>query len=105
MHSSDGDIDRIIVSDQQISAKIAELAARISADYADREPLLVGVLKGAVMVMSDLARAMCRPVTMEFMAVSSYGAASSSSRIGRVLQDLDRDISGPDMLVVEDHIV
>ncbi len=104
MHSYDGDIDRIIVSEQQISAKIAELAARISADYADREPLLVGVLKGAVMVMSDLARAMCRPVTMEFMAVSSYGSASSSSGIVRILKDLDRDISGRHVLVVEDIV-
>src|SRR5260370_40451026 len=104
MHSSDGDIDRIIVSEQQISAKTAALAARISADYADREPLLVGVLKGAVMVMSDLARAMCRPVTMEFMAVSSYGSASSSSGIVRILKDLDRDISGRHVLVVEDIV-
>src|SRR5512133_2769158 len=75
----EGEIDQILVTEQQIGDRIAELAARISADYADRELLLVGVLKGAVMVMSDLARALCRPVTLEFMAVSSYGSSTSSS--------------------------
>ena len=99
-----GEIDQVLVTEQQISTRIAELAKDISADYADRELLLVGVLKGAVMVMSDLARALSRPVTLEFMAVSSYGSSTSSSGIVRILKDLDRDISGQHVLVVEDIV-
>ena len=78
----DADIEEVLVSAEQIQAKIAELATQIDADYADREPLLVGVLKGAVMFMSDLARALERPSTMEFMAVSSYGSAHHQLRRG-----------------------
>jgi len=100
----DGDIETVVVSEREIRDKITELAARIDADYSDRELLLVGVLKGAVMFMSDLARALSRPVEMEFMAVSSYGSATSSSGIVRILKDLDRDISGRHVLVVEDII-
>jgi len=99
-----GEIDEILVTREQIRDRIGELAERISADYADRELLLVGVLKGAVMVMSDLARALSRPVTLEFMAVSSYGSSASSSGIVRILKDLDRDISGRHVLVVEDIV-
>ena len=104
MHTYDGDIDEVLIPEDRIAAKIRELADRISADYADRELLLVGVLKGAAILMSDLARALSRPVTMEFMAVSSYGSASSSSGIVRILKDLDRDISGQHVLVVEDIV-
>jgi len=100
----DGDIDKVVVSEQEIHDKIAELARRIDTDYADREILLVGVLKGAVMFMSDLARALRQPVELEFMAVTSYGSATSSSGIVRILKDLDRDISGKHVLVVEDII-
>jgi hypoxanthine phosphoribosyltransferase len=100
----DGDIDTVVVSEQQIRDKVTELARKIDADYADREIMLVGVLKGAVMFMSDLARALCRPVELEFMAVSSYGSATSSSGIVRILKDLDRDISHRHVLVVEDII-
>jgi hypoxanthine phosphoribosyltransferase len=100
----DGDIEAVLVSEQAIKDKIVELAATIDADYADRDILLVGVLKGAVMFMSDLARALTRPVELEFMAVSSYGSATSSSGIVRILKDLDRDISNKDVLVVEDII-
>ncbi|HET6877980.1 MAG TPA: hypoxanthine phosphoribosyltransferase, partial [Jatrophihabitans sp.] len=85
-------------------ARTAELAATIDADYADREPLLVGVLKGAVMFMSDLARALDRPSTLEFMAVSSYGSSTTSSGVVRILKDLDRDIAGEHVLIVEDII-
>jgi hypoxanthine phosphoribosyltransferase len=99
-----GEIDQILVTEEQISTRIRELAEDISVDYADRELLLVGVLKGAVMVMSDLARALSRPVTLEFMAVSSYGSSTSSSGIVRILKDLDRDISGQHVLVVEDIV-
>jgi hypoxanthine phosphoribosyltransferase len=98
------DIESVLVSAEQIAAKIEEIAARIDADYAGREVVLVGVLKGAVMVMADLARALSIPVSMEFMAVSSYGSATSSSGVVRILKDLDRDISGCDVLVVEDII-
>jgi hypoxanthine phosphoribosyltransferase len=104
VHTYDGDIDEILISDTEIATKIKELADRISADYADRELLLVGVLKGAAILMSDLARALSRPVTMEFMAVSSYGSSTSSSGIVRILKDLDRDISGQHVLVVEDIV-
>jgi hypoxanthine phosphoribosyltransferase len=100
----DDDIEEVLVPAEKIRGKITELAARIDADYADREPLLVGVLKGAVMFMSDLARALERPSTMEFMAVSSYGTGTTSSGVVRILKDLDRDIAGQDVLIVEDII-
>jgi hypoxanthine phosphoribosyltransferase len=100
----DGDIEEVLVPADKIQEKITELAARIDADYADREPLLVGVLKGAVMFMSDLARALHRPSTMEFMAVSSYGTGTTSSGVVRILKDLDRDIAGQHVLIVEDII-
>jgi hypoxanthine phosphoribosyltransferase len=98
------DVEGVLVSQEQIAAKIAELAARIDADYAGREILLVGVLKGAVMVMADLARALHVPVSLEFMAVSSYGSSTSSSGVVRILKDLDRGIEGCDVLVVEDIV-
>jgi hypoxanthine phosphoribosyltransferase len=98
------DVEAVLVSQEQIAAKIAELAATIDADYAGREVVLVGVLKGAVMVMADLARALTIPVSLEFMAVSSYGSSTSSSGVVRILKDLDRDISGAHVLVVEDII-
>ncbi|CAN5311409.1 hypoxanthine phosphoribosyltransferase [soil metagenome] len=100
----DGEIQSILIDEDAIAARIGELAKEISADYADRELLLVGVLKGAVMFMSDLARALERPAELEFMAVSSYGSSTSSSGIVRILKDLDRDISGRHVLVVEDII-
>ena len=100
----DANIESVIITADQIRDKIAELAARIDADYADREVLLVGVLKGAAMFMSDLARALQRPSTMEFMAVSSYGSSHRTSGVVRILKDLDRDISGQHVLVVEDII-
>ena len=98
------DIEGVLVSQQQISDKIAELAKAIETDYDGREVLLVGVLKGAVMVMADLARALTLPVSMEFMAVSSYGSGTSTSGVVRILKDLDRDIAGKDVLVVENII-
>src|SRR5580692_5676246 len=98
------DIEAVLVSQSQIAEKIVELAAKIGADYAGREVVLVGVLKGAVMLMADLARALKLPVSLEFMAVSSYGSSTSSSGVVRILKDLDRDITGCDVLVVEDII-
>ena len=102
--SYEADISSVVVSAEQIQGKLEELAAAIDADYAGREVLLVGVLKGAVMVMADLARKLTVPVTMDFMAVSSYGSATSSSGVVRILKDLDRDIAGQHVLIVEDII-
>ena len=103
-HGYGPDIDHVLLSEEQIQQKIAELAAQIARDYAGREVLLVGVLKGAVLFMSDFARALQLPTQMEFMAVSSYGSATSSSGVVRILKDLDRDITGKHVLVLEDII-
>ncbi len=106
MDASDmgGDLLGVLITTEQLQAKIAELAARIDADYAGRELLLVGVLKGAVMVMADLARAMHSAVSMDWMAISSYGSGTKSSGVVRILKDLDTDISGRHVLVVEDIV-
>jgi hypoxanthine phosphoribosyltransferase len=104
MSALDDDIEAVVVSVEQITERITQLAKEIDGDYADREPLLVGVLKGAAMFMSDLARALDRPSTMEFMAVSSYGSGTQSSGVVRILKDLDRDISHEHVLIVEDII-
>ncbi|MCM2580340.1 hypoxanthine phosphoribosyltransferase [Streptomyces meridianus] len=98
------DLKSVLITKEEIDAKLAELAAKIDADYAGRELLIVGVLKGAVMVMADLARALSTPVTMDWMAVSSYGAGTKSSGVVRILKDLDTDIAGRDVLIVEDII-
>jgi hypoxanthine phosphoribosyltransferase len=100
----DEDIDETLISAEQIRLRTAELASEIDRDYADREPLLVGILKGAVMFMSDLSRALSRPSEMEFMAVSCYGSSTTSSGVVRILKDLDRDVTGRDILIVEDII-
>ncbi len=104
MSPLDADIEQVVISAEEIEARIAELAKLIDAEYDDREPVLVGVLKGAAMFMSDLARALERPCTMEFMAVSSYGSGTQSSGVVRILKDLDRDIAGQHVLIVEDII-
>ena len=103
-HGYGPDIDHVLLSEEQIQAKIAEMAEQVERDYAGREVLLVGVLKGAVLFMSDFARALRLPTQMEFMAVSSYGSATSSSGVVRILKDLDRDISDRHVLVIEDII-
>ena len=98
------EIEQVLISEQEIQDKIAQLAKSIDEDYRGKELLLVGVLKGAVMVMADLARALETPVSMEFMAVSSYGSSTSSSGVVRILKDLDREIADRHVLVVEDII-
>jgi hypoxanthine phosphoribosyltransferase len=103
-HGYGPDIHHVLLTEQEIQDKIAELAAEVARDYAGREVLLVGVLKGAVLFMSDFARALRLPTQMEFMAVSSYGSATSSSGVVRILKDLDRDIAGRHVLVLEDII-
>jgi hypoxanthine phosphoribosyltransferase len=96
------DLERVLLEEDKIIARIAELAEQIDRDYADRDLLLVGILKGAVMVMADLARALHRPLEMDWMAVSSYGSGAKSSGVVRILKDLDKDIGGRDVLLVED---
>jgi hypoxanthine phosphoribosyltransferase len=98
------DLASILLTEKEIQAKVSELAAAIDADYTGQELLLVGVLKGAVMVMADLARALHLPVTIDFMAISSYGSGTSSSGVVRILKDLDHAIEGRHVLVVEDIV-
>jgi hypoxanthine phosphoribosyltransferase len=104
----DADIERVVISDTEIAVKIDELAARVAADYAHADSLLlVCILKGAVMFMADFSRALGRhgrSVELEFMAVSSYGQRTTSSGVVRILKDLDRDIAGRHVLVVEDIV-
>ena len=98
------DLTEVLITEDQIVAKVAELARRVEADYAGEPLLLVGVLKGAVMVMADLARELTLPITMDWMAVSSYGSGTHSSGVVRILKDLDADITDRRVLIVEDII-
>lgn len=96
------ELEHVLLTETQIRDRLAEIAAQIDQDYKDKDLLLVGVLKGAVMVMADLARALSRSVDMDWMAVSSYGSGTTSSGVVRILKDLDADLSGRNVLVVED---
>ncbi len=98
------DLERVLLTEAQLQGRLDELAAQIDADYAGREVLLVGVLKGAVMVMADLARRLRSSVQMDWMAVSSYGAGTTSSGVVRILKDLDTDLTGRHVLIVEDIV-
>ncbi|WP_127132027.1 hypoxanthine phosphoribosyltransferase [Georgenia sp. SYP-B2076] len=98
------DLEKVLVSQEQIEARLDEMAADIDADYAGKDLLLVGVLRGAVMVMADLSRRIHVPVQMDWMAVSSYGSGTKSSGVVRILKDLDSDLHGRDVLIVEDII-
>ncbi|ANP74079.1 MULTISPECIES: hypoxanthine phosphoribosyltransferase [Cryobacterium] len=100
----DGDLTEILIEEAEIRARLAEMSRQIEADYAGKDLLLVGVLKGAVMVMADLARELVHPVTMDWMAVSSYGSGTQSSGVVRILKDLDTDLHGRHVLIVEDII-
>jgi hypoxanthine phosphoribosyltransferase len=100
----DGDIDKVLVTNEQLQAKLRELGEQITKDYEGRDVLLVAVLKGAFMVMADLARHIHLPVDFDFMAVASYGAATQTSGVVRILKDLDRDIEGRHVLLVEDIV-
>jgi len=99
-----GDLTRVLYSKEEVAARMRELAAEIDRDYAGRDLLLVGVLNGAVMVMADLSRALTIHCRMDWMAVSSYGSGTQSSGVVRILKDLSTDITGVDVLVVEDII-
>ena len=98
------DISKVLVTGEQIQARIVELAAEIDAEYANKNVLLLGVLKGAVMFMADLSRAIKMQVQMDWMAVSSYGSGTVSSGVVRILKDLDADVMGRHILIVEDII-
>jgi hypoxanthine phosphoribosyltransferase len=104
MSVHDGDIEQVLLSHQDIEERIAALGKEITGDYQGRAPLLVGVLKGAFMFMSDLARAVALPVEFDFMAVSSYGAATQTSGVVRILKDLDHEIQGRNVLLIEDIV-
>jgi hypoxanthine phosphoribosyltransferase len=98
------DIQKVLISSEEIQAKLSEMGERITSDYAGRSLLLVGVLKGAFVVMADLARYIRLPLEFDFMAVSSYGAATKTSGVVRILKDLDHDLEGRDVLLVEDIV-
>ena len=98
------DIQKVLISSEEIQTKLAEMGERITSDYAGRSLLLVGVLKGAFVVMADLARYIRLPLEFDFMAVSSYGAATKTSGVVRILKDLDHDLEGRDVLLVEDIV-
>lgn len=98
------DVEKVIATEEQLRNRIAELAAQVDTDYKDKNVLLVGVLKGAIMAMADLTRAMQTHVELDWMAVSSYGSGTKSSGVVRILKDLDRDITGRHVLIVEDIV-
>ena len=100
----ENDLVNILFTEEQIQARLAEMAKQITADYEGRDLIVVGVLRGAVMVMADLSRAMPRHIEMDWMAISSYGSGTKSSGVVRILKDLDSDISGRDVLIVDEII-
>ncbi len=98
------ELGRVVVSEDELQGRVAALGKEITADYADRPPLLVGVLKGAFLFMSDLARQIDLPVELDFMAVSSYGSATKTSGVVRIIKDLDTDLTDRHVLIVEDIV-
>lgn len=101
---SDPNIGRIVVPEADLKRRIVELGEAITSDYSGRPPLLVGVLKGACFFLADLARAIRLPIEMDFMAVSSYGSATTTSGVVRIVKDLDADLTGRHVLLVEDIV-
>ena len=98
------DIQEVLLTEEMLKDKVAELGAQITRDYADKEIFAIGILRGAVVFMTDLIRAIERPVQIDFMAVSSYGMQADSSGIVRILKDLDSSITGKHVLIIEDII-
>jgi hypoxanthine phosphoribosyltransferase len=98
------EITKVLVTEEQIKTRIAELAKEIDTNYAGKDLLLVGVLKGAVMFMADISRALQTRVQMDWMAVSSYGSGTTSSGVVRILKDLDTDVLGKNVLIIEDIV-
>lgn len=97
-------IGEILFTSEEIQKKVKELSREITRDYRDKDLMLIGILKGAVMFMSDLCKYIKLPITMDFMAVSSYGSSTKSSGVVRIIKDLDASIEGKDILIVEDII-
>ena len=104
LSTAGGDIDRVIVTAPEIQARLKEVALQVERDYAGRDLLVIGILKGAVMTMADFVRSLNRHVEMDWMAVTSYGSGTKSSGVVRILKDLDRDITGREVLIVEDIV-
>lgn len=103
MYSMNQDIDHVLVSEEQLKAKVTELGAQISRDYEGKQLLLVSILKGSVVFMADLMRAITIPCSIDFMVVSSYGGANTTSTgLVKIVKDLDQDLTGKDVLIVED---
>ena len=100
----DNDIEQVLITHEEIQSKIAELGRQITQDYEGRDLLLVGVLKGAFVFMADLSRHIGLPLEFDFMAVSSYGMATKTSGVVRIIKDLDHDVEGQDVLLVEDIV-
>jgi hypoxanthine phosphoribosyltransferase len=100
----DRDLEDILITEDEIQSKVAQIGDRITRDFAGRDLLLVGVLKGAFVLMADLSRHIRLPLEFDFMAVSSYGAATQTSGVVRILKDLDHEIQGRDVLLVEDIV-
>lgn len=98
------DLDRILVTRDEIAKAVRELGQRLTKDYAGKSPVLVCILKGACVFYTDLIREIDLPLTMEFMSISSYGSSTKSSGVVRILKDLDRDVMGKDVIVVEDIV-
>jgi hypoxanthine phosphoribosyltransferase len=98
------DLGEVVVDAESLQARVAELGAEITRDYAGRRPLLIGVLKGAAMFMTDLARSIALPLEIDFMAVSSYGNATRTSGVVRIVKDLDIDLTGREVIIVEDIV-
>ena len=98
----DGELEGVLITADELHTRLAQMAHQVDADYADKDLLIVGVLKGAVMVVADFVRALSIPVEMDWMAVSSYGSSTKSSGVVRILKDLDTDLGGRHVLIVED---
>ena len=101
---ADPALGQVLVGEEELQSRVAELGKELTSDYHDRPPLLVGVLKGAFLFMSDLARAIDLPVELDFMAVSSYGSATKTSGVVRIIKDLDSDLTDRHVLIVEDIV-
>ena len=103
-HNANPDLGELVVGEDELQSRIAELGKQITADYDGRPPLLVGVLKGAFVFMADIARAIDLPVEFDFMAVASYGSATKTSGVVRIVKDLDLDLTGRHVLLIEDIV-
>ena len=98
------DIRNILISEEEIAKRVRELGAQLTEEYKGRELLIVGILKGCMLFLSDLVRTIDLPLTMDFMVVSSYGTATKSSGVVRIIKDLEKEIEGKDVLIVEDIV-